>query len=94
VVGGTPKERKENPLPERFVVMMMLESDKHRVDFGELLWVIYLQYPSLLVPVICVEDAEVRRQLGDIKAKRKLRRLDRRLLAVASQLGRIAKPKK
>jgi hypothetical protein len=35
-----------------------------------------------------------RRQLGDTKAKRKLRRLDRRLLAVASQLGRIAIPKK
>ena len=34
------------------------------------------------------------RQLGDTKAKRKLRRLDRRLLAVASQLGRIAIPKK
>ncbi len=35
-----------------------------------------------------------RRHLCDTKAKRKLRRLDRRLLAVASQLRRIAIPKK
>jgi hypothetical protein len=31
-----------------------------------------------------------RRQLGDTQAQRKLRRLDRRLLAVTSQLERIA----
>ncbi len=35
-----------------------------------------------------------RRQVGDEKTKRKLQRLDRRLLAVASQLGRIAAPEK
>jgi site-specific recombinase XerD len=35
-----------------------------------------------------------RRQLGDEKAKRKLQRLDRRLLAVASQLDRIATDEK
>jgi hypothetical protein len=35
-----------------------------------------------------------RRQLGDEKAKRKLHRLDRRLLGVAQQLARMATDEK
>jgi hypothetical protein len=35
-----------------------------------------------------------RRQLGDEKASRKLRRLDQRLMAVAFELNRLAPPEK
>jgi ribonucleotide reductase alpha subunit len=35
-----------------------------------------------------------RRQLGDQQASRKLRRLDRRILAVASEIDRLVKPEK
>ncbi len=35
-----------------------------------------------------------RRQLGDDKIRRKLQRLDRRLLAVADQLDHLAQPEK